>query len=145
VAERLRTDLGLRRLWAVRDAAARTRFEHHLLGLGRDADPGGLAERFRQEVCRAAQVPVAAESYVDGLPSWPRSLARLRAHALEAQLRDHLRQRFGRDFWRRRPAWRLLQELWNTGGTYGAEQLAAELGLGPITLDRLLDDLLAER
>ena len=66
----------------------------------------------------------------------------LRAWCLEAKLSEHLRERFGRRFWRERGAGDLLKELWNTGATYTADGLADELGLGPIDTEALIEDLL---
>ena len=68
----------------------------------------------------------------------------LRGWCLEAQLSELLRERFGRRFWRERAAGELLKELWNTGATYSAEEIAAQLGLGALEIDRLIETCLAD-
>lgn len=65
----------------------------------------------------------------------------LRAWALEVLVRDYLRTRFGNHWWTSRYAGSLLKELWSTGFEYSADEIAAELGLGPIEFDPLADDL----
>ena len=36
----------------------------------------------------------------------------------------------------------LLKELWNTGSTYSADELASELDFAPLDVTALLDDVL---
>lgn len=65
----------------------------------------------------------------------------LRAWALEVLVREHLKTRFGNRWWSSRAAGALLRELWATGSEYSADEIAAELGLGPICFEPLADDL----
>jgi hypothetical protein len=66
------------------------------------------------------------------------SVDQLRAAAFGALAADQLRERFGREYWKSRGAGELWKELWNTGTTYGPEELARELGLGRLGSDALL-------
>ena len=59
-------------------------------------------------------------------------------------MREHLRMRFGRSWWRRRAAGDLLKELWATGSEYSPEELSSQLGLDAPTLDVLEMDLAEE-
>lgn len=65
----------------------------------------------------------------------------LRAWALEVLVREHLRTRFGTRWWTSRAAGCLLKELWSTGSELSADEIAGELGIGPIDFDPLADDL----
>lgn len=65
----------------------------------------------------------------------------LRGAALEAQLRDHLKTRFGERWWTSRKAGEMIIDLWNTGQRYSAEELAGIIGLGDLDFDWLAADL----
>jgi hypothetical protein len=51
----------------------------------------------------------------------------LRSWAVEAQLRDHLRERFGEDWFARREAGSLLRELWELGQQPTADELVKDV------------------
>jgi hypothetical protein len=65
----------------------------------------------------------------------------LRASALESQLREHLRTKFGLCWWTSRKAGEMLVDLWNTGERYTAEELASMIGLGRLDFDWLTAEL----
>jgi hypothetical protein len=69
----------------------------------------------------------------------------LRSWAFEAQLRDHLRERFGNTWFASRDAGSLLRELWSQGQRYNADELlqdvtGAELEMVAVA-DRVREDL----
>lgn len=64
----------------------------------------------------------------------------VRAWAFEVMLREHLKSRFGRRWWASRPAGDFLKEVWETGDRYTAEEMAQQIGVGPITFDALIDE-----
>lgn len=68
--------------------------------------------------------------------------AYLRAWAFEANLREHLRTRYGRRWWASRKAGDELIDLWNTSSRYTVEELAQLIGLGEISFDLLADTLI---
>jgi hypothetical protein len=68
----------------------------------------------------------------------------LRAWALETQLREYLKTKFGTRWWASRKAGEMLIDLWNTGNRYSAEGLASLIGLGEISFDWLASELLAQ-
>jgi hypothetical protein len=68
----------------------------------------------------------------------------LRASAFEAQLREHLKTRFGLRWWISRKAGEMLIDLWNTGHRYGVEELARLIGLGELDFDWLTAEMLRE-
>ena len=51
----------------------------------------------------------------------------LRSWAFEAQLRAHLRERFGNAWFAKREAGSLLRELWSEGQRYNADELLNEV------------------
>jgi hypothetical protein len=67
----------------------------------------------------------------------PAAVDELRAACFAAQLAEHLCERYGRAFWRARACGELLKELWHTGTTYTPEELAAQLGMGPLSIELL--------
>src|SRR5436305_7624419 len=69
----------------------------------------------------------------------------LRSWAFEAQLRAHLRERFGNAWFAKREAGSLLRELWAVGQRVNADELlkdvtGAELEMAAVA-DRVRDDL----
>ena len=131
----------LRKLAFVRRYAAKVRYELELESLPNTADPRPLAELYAAELSEATGTRYSEARYLYETDPWLYSVDSLRAWCLESQLVEHLRTRFGRRFWRERRAGDLLKELWNTGATYTAEELAAALGIGPISVDLLLEQL----
>jgi hypothetical protein len=64
----------------------------------------------------------------------------LRAWANEVALREHLKTRFGRRWWAARKAGDLLKELWETGDSYTADEMASQIGIGPIRFEPLIEE-----
>jgi hypothetical protein len=52
-----------------------------------------------------------------------------RARLLAPQLREYLRRRYARNWYQETRAGNLLKELWETGGSFSAEELAGELSM----------------
>ena len=68
------------------------------------------------------------------------SASYVRAWAFEVQLREHLKTRFGQQWWASRRAGNFLKEIWETGDRYTADEMAAQIGTGPIAFDLLIDE-----
>jgi len=64
----------------------------------------------------------------------------VRAWAFEVMLREYLKTKFGAAWWRSRRAGALLREMWETGDRYTADDIAAHIGVGPISFDLLIDE-----
>ncbi|MEE8314018.1 MAG: hypothetical protein V3R91_06830 [Myxococcota bacterium] len=141
-AESYAPDIRLRRCAMLRRCAAMVRFELELASLEGEADPGSLAALYQAELEEATGCRWGPEGYLIAAGSTLASVDRLRGWCLEAQLSELLRERFGRRFWRERAAGALLKELWNTGATYSAEEIASELGLGTLAIDPLIETCL---
>jgi hypothetical protein len=65
----------------------------------------------------------------------------LRAWIRAAQLRAHLRQTIGEDWWRRPETGELLQSLFREGTKPTSEEIAARIGYEPLDTAPLLDEL----
>jgi len=65
----------------------------------------------------------------------------LRAWALEVQLREYLRSRFGREWFARREAGEFLGELWWWGQRPDGDQLARHLGFDGVEFGPLVQEL----
>jgi hypothetical protein len=63
----------------------------------------------------------------------------LRSWAFEAQLRDHLRTRFGTDWFTSREAGSLLQELWSEGQRPTADELLEEVTGAKLEMEAVAD------
>jgi hypothetical protein len=68
------------------------------------------------------------------------SASYVRAWAFEVALREHLKSRFGQRWWASQRAGNFLKEIWETGDRYTADEMASQIGIGPITFDPLIDE-----
>jgi hypothetical protein len=141
-ADALARSLRFRQLFARRRCAGLAPAALALAALPGGADPRRTSARFAEGARRATGLAQPETSYLERLDAELSALDELRGRALAAQLAEHLRQRFGRRFWRERAAGGLLKELWNTGSTYTAEGLASELALGPLDVEIAIQDTL---
>ena len=83
----------------------------------------GLPVRYAELLSRAAGVAYPATDYLNDVDDGFYCTCYLRAWALEAQLGDHLRTRFGNAWFGRPEAGALLRELWGLGQSLRAEPL----------------------
>lgn len=135
--------LRFRRLAAVRRCAGRALAELEWCDARDDGHSAQIADFYSETLTQATGYHHPPDAYRLDLDPELGACDELRAFCLEAQLSDYLLQRFGRKFWKERRAGDLLKELWNTGASYTAEQIAAELGLGGLGPELLTDALLA--
>ena len=131
----------LRKLALLRRYAAKIRFELELNRLEADQSPRPLAEVYAGELTRATGFQYRESSYLADTDPGFYAVEYLRAWCLEVQLSEELRARFGLRFWKEKRAGDLLKELWNTGSSYSASELAQELGLGEIDPEPLISQL----
>ncbi|MEK6299314.1 MAG: hypothetical protein AABO41_01210 [Acidobacteriota bacterium] len=68
------------------------------------------------------------------------SASYLRAWALEVALRDLLKTRFGTRWWASRRAGDFLRQMWETGDRHTADEMASQIGIGPISFAPLIDE-----
>ena len=125
------------KLFFVRRYAAKLAYE---LDLHSGAPLASLPGRYAELLGAAVGVPYPPTDYLEDVDGGFYCTCYLRAWAFEAQLRDHLRGRFGTEWFRRRKAGDLLRELWSLGQAQRAEQLlqdvtGAELEFGVLAAE----------
>ncbi len=114
----------LTKLYFIRRYAAKLSYE---LELHRGADLPTLPARYADLLSDAIGVRYPTSDYLEDVDGGFYCTCYLRAWAFEAQLRDHLRGRYGDDWYRRREAGHLLRELWALGQSLTADELLAEV------------------
>jgi hypothetical protein len=107
-------------LWIVRRYCAKLLYE---LEFHSADDLTALASRYVELLTEATGVAPAAADYLNDIDDAFYASEYLRAWALEAQLRAHLRERFGDAWFSRREAGSLLRELWAEGQKPTADEL----------------------
>ncbi len=131
----------LHKLWYLRRYTAKLAYELHLHTAG--AAPR-MAEAYRELLAEAMLVAWPGELFLDDLDSFFYAARYLRAWIFEAQLREHLRERFDEEWYRNDRTGPFLLELWHQGQRHTLEELARQLGLGPLSLEPLLKPILAD-
>jgi hypothetical protein len=136
-AAELAVALAFRSLYALRACAGRLEFDWTLAQLAPESELRRWSSLYAQRMRDATGFEHAPEQYLTGVDSELRALDELRGRCLAEQIAVALRRRFGRKFWRVRRAEALLQELWNTGFSYTAEEIANALDVGPLDVDAI--------
>jgi hypothetical protein len=129
----------LRKLFAVRRYAAKLSYERVL------HTSAALSEASRQYalwLTEATGFRHSGEEFLYDLDDYVYAANYLRAWLLEAQLREYLKTRFGNRWWKSPKATDFLIDLWNTGESYSAEELASLVDLGPLSLDDLANEFM---
>jgi hypothetical protein len=127
----------LQKLFFVRRYAGKLAYEIELhSGLALDT----LPDRYAGHLSAAVGVTYPRTDYLEDVDGGFYCTCYLRAWAFEAQLRDHLRGRFGSDWFRRKAAGDLLRELWSLGQSLRADELLRELTGEPIRFEVLADE-----
>jgi len=123
-------------LWVVRRYCAKLLYE---LELHAATDVTALRLRYVELLGAALAVEPSATDYLADLDAGFYSSEYLRAWAFEAQLRSHLRERFGNAWFTRRDAGSLLRELWAEGQKHTADELLRELTSETLELEAVAD------
>jgi len=127
----------LYKLFLVRRYAAKLAYE---IELHAGAPLAGLPARYAELLSRAAGVAYPTTDYLNDVDDGFYCTCYLRAWALEAQLGDHLRTRFGNAWFASPEAGTLLRELWRLGQSLRAEPLlqavaGTELDFGVLRIE----------
>ena len=129
------------KLWFLRRYAAKLEYELIL----HDTGPvSRCAEVYRELLARATLVDWPHELSLADVDPFFYAGRYLRAWIFEAQLRQHLREHFDEEWYRNDRTGPFLLALWQQGQRQTVEELAAELGLGPLSLDPLLAQITAD-
>jgi hypothetical protein len=128
---------GVQLLWLFRRYSAKLLYEIELHGA---SDVASMRPRYVELLAAALKVAPSDIDYLADVDDGFYACNYLRAWAFEAQLRDHLRGRFGSAWFTRREAGSLIRELWTEGQRPTADEILAET-----TGDRLELEAVAER
>jgi len=123
-------------LYIVRRYCAKLLYELQLHALD---DPTPARARYVELLGDALRIEPMGENYLADVDPGFYATSYLRAWAFEAQLRAHLRERFGTDWFTKREAGSLVRELWSEGQAYTADELLGEVAGAQIELDAIAD------
>jgi hypothetical protein len=120
--------------------AAKLEYE---LALWRDfANAPDYAETYAENLRRTIGFRYRPDGYLADMDGDFYSADYLRAWLRSAQLRAHLRQAIGADWWQRPETGELLRELFAEGTRPTSEEIAERIGYEPLDAAPLLDELL---
>ena len=132
--------LATQKLLLLRRYAAKLSYEVELHA-GKLASTAGA--RYSELLTEAVRVQYDETEHLRDVEDGFTAAHYLRAAAFEAQLREHLKTKFGSRWWTSRKAGDYLIDLWNTGGRYQAEELAKMIDLGELSFDWLAEECVA--
>jgi len=127
----------LARLAGIRRYAAKLMYERQLHA---DENLARSAELYAELQTSATSFKTPSTEFLFDLDDSFYSASYLRAWAFEVSLREYLKTRFGARWWASRRAGDFLKEIWETGDRYTADEMAAQIGIGPIRFDPLIDE-----
>jgi len=130
-----------RRLYFLRRYAAKLAYE---LLLHEEGPTTRCADAYRDLLTGAILVDWPRELHLADLDPFFYAARYLRAWIFEAQLRNLLRERFDEEWYRNDRTGPFLLALWREGQRRTIEELAAELGFGPLSLDPVVAQVSAE-
>ncbi|HEY3921955.1 MAG TPA: hypothetical protein VGL76_07555 [Gaiellaceae bacterium] len=118
---------------------AKLRFE--LDFWSRFADDGGTPAGYEEYLTEATGVRYRGDGFLSDMDAGFYSADYLRAWIRSAQLRRHLLDTIGEDWWQRKETGELLTELFRTGTQLSSEDVAARLGYDPLDTTPLLAEI----
>jgi hypothetical protein len=98
-----------------------------------------MSKRYVELLGDALKIEPSAANYLADIDEGFYVYSYLRSWAFEAQLRDHLRTRFGKDWFASREAGSLLQELWAEGQRPTADELLEEVTGATLEMEAVAD------
>jgi len=102
-------------------------------------DLGRAADDYAESLSQATRFKTSKTEYLSDTDDAFYVANYVRATALALLLREHLQLHFGQRWWASRQAGNFLKEIWETGDRYSADEMAAQIGIGPIIFDPLID------
>ncbi|MBI3654282.1 MAG: hypothetical protein HY231_24910 [Acidobacteria bacterium] len=127
----------LMRLQVARRYAAKLLYERTLHSSG---DLASSATLYAELQTSATKFHSGEAEFLTDLDDGFYSANYLRAWAFEVALREYLKTRFAKNWWTSRRAGNFLKEIWDTGDRYDANEMAAQIGIGPISFDLLIEE-----
>jgi hypothetical protein len=107
----------------------------------RFADVGGIPDGYEEYLTAATGVRYRSPGYLADMDAGFYSADYLRAWVRSAQLRSHLVETIGEDWWRSPSTGELLRELFREGTKPSSEEIAARLGFDPLDTAPLLHEI----
>lgn len=98
------------------------------------------SDRYSEILTDATKFQVSAVEFLFDLDDAFYSANYLRAWAFEVMLHEYLKVRFGRRWWTSRGAGGFLKDLWETGDRYNVDEMASQIGIGPVSFEPLIDE-----
>jgi hypothetical protein len=123
-------------LFFVRRYSAKLLYELEFHG---DGGVEALPKRYVELLGDALKIEPSPANYLADIDDGFYVYSYLRSWAFEAQLRDHLRSRFGSDWFASREAGSLLQELWAEGQRPTADELLEEVTGSKLEMEAVAD------
>jgi hypothetical protein len=123
-------------LFFVRRYAAKLLYELEFFD---DGDFEAMPRRYVELLGDATKIEPSAANYLGDIDAGFYVYSYLRSWAFEAQLRDHLRGRFGTEWFASREAGSLLRELWAEGQRPTADELLHEVSGSEIEMEAVTD------
>jgi hypothetical protein len=108
---------------------------------GRFAEVGGIPDGYEEYLTAATGVHYRRSGYLADMDAGFYSADYLRAWIRSAQLRAHLIDTVGEDWWRNPATGDLLRELFREGTKPSSEEIAARIGYDPLDTAPLLHEL----
>jgi len=122
-------------LWLLRRYCAKLVYE---LELHASDDVTAMRPRYVELLEDALKVTPSDTDYLDDVDEGFYASQYLRAWAFEAQLREHLRERFGNAWFTRRDAGSLVRELWNEGQKPTADEILKDVSGQDLELEAVV-------
>ena len=107
------------------------------------SDVSGMPKRYVELLGNATKIDPSPANYLADIDSGFYVYSYLRSWALETQLRDNFRERFGTEWFASREAGSLLRELWAEGQKPTADELLKEVSGAQLEL-AAVDDRIRE-
>lgn len=127
----------LARLVTVRRYIGKLNYERQLHRVGMMTD---TAEVYAQLQTTSTRFKTDPREFLFDLDDGFYSASYLRAWAFEVLLREYLKTSFGKRWWASERAGGFLKEIWETGDRYTADEMADQIGIGPIDFAPLADE-----
>lgn len=127
----------LARLVTVRRYAAKLMYERQLHSNG---DLTRSAQLYAELQTAATRFNTPSGEFLFDLDDSFYSASYLRAWAFEVLLREFVKTRYGALWWTSTRAGVFLREIWETGDRYSADEMANQIGIGPIDFAPLVDE-----
>src|SRR4029453_4631068 len=125
-------------LYFVRRYCAKLLYELEFFAVD-DVAEAGLDQRYVEILGDALKIEPSSVDYLGDIDSSFYVTAYLRSWAFEAQMRTHLRERFGSDWFTKREAGSLLRELWSPGQSMDADELLEDVTGAPVEMEVVAD------